>query len=249
MGSTFAAWRWLIEPARQSDGESRPPVSLGKEYFAIFAPRFLVGTFMLWLLFVCMLTMNYCLFSWLPTMLVDVGREPSVAATSVSIFSLGGIIAALGVGLLIDKFGATRVLVSFLAVAAGLLFVVGQIMADASTTLLLALLGFGGFFFLGAYGGVNVVLTSYYPDWLCAIGIGWTKTVGRIGTIIAPIMIGYALDAGMAQTSIMSLSAMPILVAASTLVIIALVSRKHRDTPDTPPIVTVQTPTQTAANS
>ena len=29
---------------------------------------------MLWLLFICMLTVSYCLNSWLPTLLVKVGR-------------------------------------------------------------------------------------------------------------------------------------------------------------------------------
>ena len=43
---------------------------------------------MLWLLFVAMLTISYCLNSWLPTMLVDVGLDETFAALSVSIFWL-----------------------------------------------------------------------------------------------------------------------------------------------------------------
>ena len=69
---------------------------------------------MLWLLFISMLTISYCLNSWLPTLLVEVGRDERFAAVSVSIFSLGGIVSALGVGLLIDRFGAIRTLVSVL---------------------------------------------------------------------------------------------------------------------------------------
>ena len=90
-----------------------------------------MGTLMLWLLFVSMLTISYCLNSWLPTLLVEVGRDERFAAISVSIFSLGGIVAALGVGVLIDRFGAMRTLISFLAVATVLLFVVGQVLAIA----------------------------------------------------------------------------------------------------------------------
>ena len=40
------------------------------------------------------------------------GATDSFAALSVSIFSFGGIVAALGVGLLIDRFGAMRTLIS-----------------------------------------------------------------------------------------------------------------------------------------
>lgn len=221
IASVLVARPFLIEPPADTDTVQDAPAL--QQFFAIFARARLTGTLMLWLLFVCMLTINYCLFSWLPTMLVQVGREPSVAATSISIFSLGGIVAALGVGLLIDRFGATRVLVTFLAMAGALLFIVGQVLASASTPVLLVLLGLGGFFFLGAYGGVNVVLTSYYPSWLRAVGIGWTKTVSRAGTILAPVLIGLALSAGVAEASIMSWSLVPICLAVVALVVIATV--------------------------
>ncbi|MCP5145241.1 MAG: MFS transporter [Gammaproteobacteria bacterium] len=226
MLSAVVAWRWLVEPPTRQGSAANPVSTPLRDALALMSRPYAVGTLMLWLLFIAMLTVNYCLFSWLPTMLVEVGREASIAAMSVSIFSLGGIIAALGVGLLIDKFGAMRILVSFLLIAAALLFVCGQVMATASTAVLLGLLGAGGFFFLGAYGGVNVVLTSYYPDWLRAIGIGWAKSVGRIGTIIAPILIGFGLSAGMAETTLMSLSALPTLLAVLALLVIAVVTCK-----------------------
>jgi AAHS family 4-hydroxybenzoate transporter-like MFS transporter len=211
---------FLIDPPKSTEAGAPTPKAL-EQFFAIFARTRVTGTLMLWMLWVSMLTINYCLFSWLPTMLVDVGREPSVAATSISIFSFGGIVAALGVGLLIDRFGAIRVLIIFLVLAGLSLFVVGQVLATASTAVLLILLGFGGFFFLGAYGGVNVVLTSFYPDWLRAIGIGWTKTVSRAGTILAPVLIGFALQAGVAEASVMSWSLGPIFLSIVALAVIA----------------------------
>lgn len=218
--AVLCARPFLVEPPKGLQAAAPTPNALA-QFFAIFARTRVTGTLMLWLLWVSMLTINYCLFSWLPSMLVAVGREPSLAATSISIFSFGGIVAALGVGLLIDRFGAIRVLISFLVLAGISLFAVGQVLATASTTLLLVLLGFGGFFFLGAYGGVNVVLTSFYPDWLRAIGIGWTKTVSRAGTILAPILIGFALSAGVAQETVMSWSLVPILLSVVALAVIA----------------------------
>jgi MFS family permease len=92
----------------------------------------------------------------------------------------------------------------------------------------MVLLALCGFFMLGAYGGVNVVLASFYPDFLRAAGIGWTKSVGRIGTLIAPVGIGLALAAGIAETTLMSLFALPALVAALSLIVIARRSRAER---------------------
>lgn len=227
LATAVLAWLWLGGRAK-ADG---PALSEGiggtLNPLAVLSPRLLVGTLMLWLLFISMLTISYCLNSWLPILLVDVGYDPSVAAISVTTFSLGGIIAALGVGLLIDRFGALPVLITFLVIATVMLFAIGQILATASAPVLLVLLGICGFFVLGAYGGVNVVLASYYPDAVRAIGIGWTKSVGRIGTIIAPILIGFALTNGVRQTTVMSLFALPAGLATLSLVVIHLTARRR----------------------
>jgi MFS transporter, AAHS family, 4-hydroxybenzoate transporter len=216
------AWLWLEEPPRRSpDAPGADSAPLKANPFLILSSRYLVGTLMLWLLFIAMLTISYCLNSWLPTLLVSVGRGESFAAMSVSVFSLGGIIAALGIGVLIDRLGATRTLVSFLAISTVLLLVIGQVLATASAGMLMALLVACGFFVLGAYGGVNVVLASFYPDVLRAIGIGWAKSIGRIGTLVAPVLIGAGLSVGIAETSIMSLFAAPAALSALSLLVIA----------------------------
>ena len=217
------AWVWLRgapaagtadEPAQLPAGPPAALQILGREYR--------VGTLMLWSLFVVMLTISYCLNSWLPIMLVEAGFEESFAALSVTIFGFGGAVAALGVGLLIDRFGAMPVLMAFLGTAAVLLFATGQAMDGASTGALGLLLGAAGFFSLGAYGGVNVVLAGFYPAPLRATGIGWAKSVGRLGTVIAPILIGLALSAGTPGTTVVSLFAVPALLAALALLAISL---------------------------
>ena len=224
--SAILAWIWLRGIDDGVDGASSGAKPRSIE---VLGKDLAFGTLMLWLLFIVMLTVQYSLSSWLPTLLVDVGRDQSFAALSVTIFSLGGIIAALGVGLLIDRYGAIRVLASFLVIASILLFVTGQVLASASSAVLLVLLATGGFFFLGAYGGINVVLASYYPEALSAIGIGLTKSVSRIGTIIAPIMIGFALDAGMLPATVMSLFAIPAAIAVGALVMIGRKSPRISD--------------------
>jgi AAHS family 4-hydroxybenzoate transporter-like MFS transporter len=229
--AAIITWVWLRVP----DGALRDGAdsSRGKpSAFAIFSPQLLVGTLMLWLLFMSMLTISYCLNSWLPTLLVEVGRDQSFAALSVSIFSLGGIIAALGVGVLIDRFGASRTLISFLAIATVLLFIIGQVLASAPASLLMVLLAVCGFFVLGAYGGVNVVLASFYPGYLRAAGIGWTKSVGRVGTLVAPVLIGLGLSAGINETTVMSFFALPALLAVVSLGVIAWATRRASSSND-----------------
>lgn len=218
------AWRYLEDVRDAADAQSGETLSRGPA--GIVGHGYLLGTLMLWLLFVFMLTISYCLNSWLPTLLVEVGRDQQFAALSVTIFSFGGIVAALGVGLLIDRFGAMATLGTFLGTSAILLYLIGEVLATASTTLLTWLLAACGFFVLGAYGGVNVVLAAFYPLRMRATGIGWAKSVGRFGTLIAPVLIGAGLGAGMAQTTLMSLFALPALLALVALLVVGRISAR-----------------------
>jgi MFS family permease len=223
--TALLAWFWLRIPTASDGAQSTDGAAAKVSALGIVSSRYVLGTLMLWLLFVAMLTISYCLNSWLPILLVEVGRAESLATISVSIFSFGGIVAALVIGLLIDRFGAMRTLISFVVMSAVSLFTLGRILESGSTELLLLLLGASGFLALGAYGGVNVVLASFYPDSLRAVGIGWAKSVGRIGTVIAPVLIGIGLTAGVAETTVMSLFALPALIAAGSLAVIAFTAR------------------------
>jgi MFS family permease len=226
--AAVGAWLWLGEGPLQDPSANDGAAPAAPAPLQILGPAYRVGTLMLWLLFVLMLTISYCLNSWLPIMLVDAGYGESFAALSITIFGFGGAIAALGVGWLIDRFTAIPVLIAFLCLAAAALFAAAQLMSGGSVQALGIVLGAAGFFSLGAYGGINVVLSNFYPTPLRATGIGWAKSVGRLGTVIAPVLIGWALAAGMPATSVMSLFAIPALIAVLALMGISFTASWRR---------------------
>jgi MFS transporter, AAHS family, 4-hydroxybenzoate transporter len=217
LATALLAFLWLRPRSDAGDGAD---AAHGAGLAGILSHRHLLGTLMLWLLFIAMLTISYCLNSWLPTVLVQVGRDAQLAAVSVSIFSFGGIVAALVIGLLIDRFGAGRTLAAFIGSSAVLLAALGQALPSAPVSVLVALLAASGFFALGAYGGINVILAGFYPPALQATGIGWAKSVGRLGTVIAPIGIGAALGAGASGQSVLALFALPALIALAALLVV-----------------------------
>lgn len=221
--TAMIAWRFLEDTVnREGTGEvarddGRALDLLSKDYRA--------GTLLLWLIFVAMLIINYCLTSWLPTLLVEVGRDKSFAALAVSIFAGGGLLATFLIGPVIDRFGVWGVLLSFLLISTVSLLVVGQVLQSAPPMVLLAMLATSGFFCLGSYSGVNVLLANFYPAALRAVGVGFTKSVGRLGTVIAPVMIGIGLTNGIREETMMSLFAVP---AALTTFAVVMLSRSQR---------------------
>lgn len=217
--AVLACWRWMEDPPAEpvSNLQLANPK---RRLLEIISPPMLGGTLLLWLMFVCALTIYYCLSSWLPTLLVDIGRSPRLAANAVGSYTSGGVISGLLIGPLIDRFGAHRILIGFFAISGGILLAIGQFMNALADWQLLTLLATCGFFMLGAYGGLNVVLTGYYPTDLRAVGIGWTKSVSRLGTVLPPIVIGYALAQGIAAESIVAAFAVPAFLIMAALMLI-----------------------------
>ena len=215
--AVLACWRWLEEPPPEAASRVEDSRSGKRRLIDIISPPMLGGTLLLWLMFICALTIYYCLSSWLPTLLVDIGRSPRLAAYAIGSYTSGGVISGLLIGPLIDRFGAHRILSLFFAIAAILLFVIGQGMDGMADMPLLALLATCGFFMLGAYGGLNVVLAGYYPSDLRAVGVGWAKSVGRLGTVLPPVAIGYALSRGMQAETIVSAFAVPAFLVMAAL--------------------------------
>lgn len=223
-----ACWRWLAEPPPESRYAPAPAQATAEPvarsgFVDIVTPPLLGGTLLLWLMFVCALTIYYCLSSWLPSLLVDIGRSARLAALAVGSYTSGGVLAGLLIGPLIDRFGAHRVLGLSFVISALLLFFIGQSLQTLADWPLLLMLATCGFFMLGAYGGINVVLAGYYPGPLRALGVGWAKSIGRLGTILPPIAIGHALAAGMDPQTIVSLFAVP---AALIVVALAVIPRR-----------------------
>ena len=219
--AVLVCWRWLEEPAPEMDGPGDTSSrGAGRRLIEIVSPPLLSGTLLLWLIFICALTIYYCLSSWLPTLLVDIGRSPRLAAYAIGTYTGGGVVSGLLIGPLIDRYGAYRILSVFFGLAAFLLFTIGQSMNALTDAPLLALLAACGFFMLGGYGGLNVVLAGYYPAELRGVGVGWTKSVSRLGTVIPPIAIGYGMVHGMQAKMIVSLFTVPALLVLTALQLI-----------------------------
>ena len=55
---------------------------------------------------------------------------------------------------------------------------------------------------------------------LRAVGIGWTKSVSRLGTVLPPFAIGFVLSQGMTAQTVVSAFAVPAVLIVAALMLI-----------------------------
>jgi AAHS family 4-hydroxybenzoate transporter-like MFS transporter len=167
-------------------------------------------TLLLWVVFFMSLLDLYFLTNWLPTVLNDLGASVSEAAVIGSMLQVGGVIGALALGSIIDRFSFRALaLVYFIAI-----FAVGAIGQLGHSAVLVAIAIFvAGFCMVGGQIAANALAAGFYPTSIRATGVGWALGIGRVGSIIGPLVGGMLLT--------MKWSAGAVFLAAATAALFA----------------------------
>ena len=170
--------RFVIEDEQNVSGFN--PSYLFREGLALITP-------LVWLLFILNLMGFFFLNSWTPTLLVTAAHlPPNTGALAGSSLQLGGTCGALLLCRWIDKrrFGAIAVL---FALAVPVVGSVGWFGISSETALIIAAF-FAGFLVLGIQTGINVSGALIYPTSLRSNGSGWELGIGRLGSIVGPLL-------------------------------------------------------------
>ncbi len=152
------------------------------------------GTILLWIPYFMNLLIIYFIGSWLPALLRQTGMSVSAGATATAFFSFGGVFGCLFEGWIIKRRGAYLVLLTEFAVAT--LFVAALSKIPSSFALMLSITFTSGLMVIGAQAGLNALAANFYPTAVRSTGIGWALGVGRIGSIVGPLMGGVFLKWG-----------------------------------------------------
>lgn len=149
------------------------------------------STVMIWAAFMTGLFMVYALNSWLTKLMAMAGFSLGSALNFVIVFNLGAIAGALGGGWLSDKLNIKHVLVAFYLIGAIALTVLGY---TRSTSLLVAVVFIVGASTLGTQLLAYAYAGDFYPSTIRSTGVGFASGVGRVGAIVAPILIGWLVS-------------------------------------------------------
>jgi AAHS family 4-hydroxybenzoate transporter-like MFS transporter len=178
----------------------------------LFAPGYGTTTCLLWVVFFMSLLDIYLLVSWIPTALRVAGAAPTAAITAAILLQVGATVASVPVGWSLDRFGPAVTLAFAYLLGTICIAAVGYV--THAVPWVLAMTFGAGFGLIGGQAGANAVATVAYPVHLQSTGAGWALGIGRIGSIIGPVVGGMMLNARVSIPYIFYLSAVPALLAA-----------------------------------
>jgi AAHS family 4-hydroxybenzoate transporter-like MFS transporter len=178
------------------------------------------GTLLLWVPFFMNLLLLFFMYNWLPPVLAQAGLPITRAVIGTVLFNLGGVIGGLIQGHLIDRIGHYIVLTVAYALGAVFVGITGYL--SFSFPLIMSAVFLAGFCTIGAQFGANSLAANFYPTHIRATGVGWALGVGRIGSILGPVIGGVLIGLNFDLHQIFLSAAIPAICAT---VAIALLSR------------------------
>lgn len=159
----------------------------------LFSPSLKRMTILIWITYFFNLLVVYGLSSWLPSLLVKNGFSMVKSYSFGIVQAVGATVGGFILGWVMDKFGRKAGLSLFYILGGISLWVFG--FATSNTTLLIAGAA-TGIFIIGTQIAQHVIAGEIYPTHARSTGIGYALTIGRLGSIVGPLMGGYIQQMG-----------------------------------------------------
>lgn len=177
------------------------------------------STLMFWLAFFMCLLMVYALGSWLPKLMIQAGY--SLGASMIFLFALniGGMVGAIGGGVLADRFHIKPVLYIMFSIGAIALVMLGL---NSPQLVLYTLIAIAGAATIGSQILLYTFVAQFYPASARSTGMGWASGIGRIGAIIGPVLTGALLSFELPHHMNFMVIAIPGVIAALAIVMVNL---------------------------
>jgi putative MFS transporter len=204
----------LPEAAHGVVGAPVVQTSLTAAFVQIWRDGYAGRTAMTWTLWFFALLGFYGLTTWLGALLQNAGYEVTKSVFYTIIISLAGIPGFLFSAWLLEAWGRKPTCVIVLLGSALFAYLYGQ--AAATHAPVAQLIGTGlcmQFFFFGMWSVLYAYTPELYPTRTRATGAGFASSIGRLGSLLGPFIVGLVLPA-LGQGGVFSLGAASFVVAA-----------------------------------
>ncbi len=202
-------------------GAGRVPVA------QLFIGGYAVPTLLIWTAYLMNMVLLYSLSNWLPVVIHDGGLSVRTADLATMLYQLGGTGGAVLLALACDRLRAPGVLAAALVGVALCLFAMGG--AGASPVTVVLLVAAVGFCMVGGQNVANAWVGLFYPVTARSTGLGWALGVGRIGSVLGPVLTGVLIGSGVPSQTLFRLCVIPALVSAAALFFVRGPADEPRD--------------------
>ncbi|RKS85106.1 putative MFS transporter [Orbus hercynius] len=201
--------------------------SIWSKLTTLWAKPYHKSTLMLWIVWFCVVFSYYGMFLWLPNVMMMKGFSLVQSFGYVLLMTLAQLSGYFTVAWLIERIGRKWVLTIYLTGTLISAYLFG--MAQSANGLLLcgALLSF---FNLGAWGALYAYTPEQYATNIRATGTGMAASIGRIGGIFGPLMVGSLVTIDVAISTIFMIFAMAILFAIIAIVLLGKETKQQQFT-------------------
>jgi AAHS family 4-hydroxybenzoate transporter-like MFS transporter len=169
-------------------------------------------TLLIWIIFFMSLLDLYFLNAWLPTVIHDAGMVIQKAILLTALFQVGGAVGSFIMGRLLDRFLSFRVLACAYLSAGVFVFFIGA--AGKSVAFLALTIFAAGCGVIGGQSSANALTAEFYPTPMRSTGVGWALGIGRIGSIIGPLLGGILLSFEHETRRVFWAAAIPVVIAS-----------------------------------
>lgn len=161
----------------------------------LFSPAYGKTTVMLWILWFLGMFGYYGLFAWMPSLLVKAGHSMVRSFLYVVIMQLAYIPNQILCAYAMDKFGRKYLLTANLILSGLSTLVFGWALGGTLEITHVVALGVLTSFFVSGIWGITYTYTpELYPTSIRVTGTSMAATASRMGSMLAPLVIGYALN-------------------------------------------------------
>jgi AAHS family 4-hydroxybenzoate transporter-like MFS transporter len=241
--------KWLVtRPARRAEllriaRRMRPDITLPDDAQFVVEPSAAAGrsggflglahifrgglafiTPLLWVCFSMTLMANFFLNNWMPLIFESNGVTPKQAAIASTLYHVGGTVGGVLVSLLLHRLGFAAIAMLFLF-AAPAIAAIG--LGGLSPGALAMVAGFAGLAVLGAQFGNNACAGLIYPTEARSQGAGWALSIGRIGSIVGPLVGGMLVAMKMPYQEMFLWASLPMAVGLIAAVLVAWLCYKR----------------------
>jgi AAHS family 3-hydroxyphenylpropionic acid transporter len=168
-------------------------------------------TIALWISYLGTLVVLYFLMNWLPSMVLARGLSRVQSNLVLMMFNIGGGIGAVAIATIMDRFGRRGTVIGMYVGMIAALAVLASA-GGASSTAVGGLLC--GFFIVGGQSVLYALAGHAYPTEVRGTGVGAAVAVGRLGSILGPLVAGQLFALGQSPSMLVGAS-IPLAVIAA----------------------------------